>query len=98
MLIKDNPIKDETQKKIEKVLLDYSYISLYNKSVNKPFDGIDSSVINPKLSRFLFESKEPLIKTIVKFKQELRPSKHIKSNQMDLVLIEAANIIAEMGN
>lgn len=97
MMIKDNPINDETQKKIEKYLLEYSYISLEHES-KKPFVGINYSIINSKLSKLLLDSKESLIKLIVNFKEELRSNKPIKSNKMDLVLIESKIILLEISN
>lgn len=96
ILIKDNPINTETQINIEKFLFDYSYISLDNEFLNKPFSGIDYTIINPKLSKLLVESKEPLIKLIINFKQEFESSKSIKCYQIDLAHIELAKILVQI--
>jgi len=96
ILIKDNLINDETQIKIEKFLFDYSYISLDNEGLNKPFSAIDYSIINPKLSKLLLESKELLIKLIINFKQEFKSSKSFKDSQIDLAQIELAKILVEI--
>ena len=94
VLIEDNPINAETQKKIEESLLDYSYIHLDNES--KPFSGIDYSIINSKLSKVLFESKQPLIKLIINFKQDIKTSKRIKPNKTDILNIEVAKILSKV--
>lgn len=49
ILIKNNPINEETQIKIEKFLFDYSYVSLGQANTNLDF-CIDYSIINPKLT------------------------------------------------
>lgn len=65
ILLRDNPINEETQIKIEKFLFDYSYISLIRP---KPDNfSIDYSIINNKLTNLLFDTKLSLIKLINHF-------------------------------
>lgn len=94
ILMKDNPINAETQQKIEKFLFDYSYICLDNKAINKPFSGIDYSIINSRLAKLLLESKQSLIKIISNYKQTI--SKPTKQNHMDKVFIEGVNILSDI--
>lgn len=94
IIIRDNSINEETQRKIKKFLLDYSYISLDDKSNNKPkgFGSIDYSLINPMLSKILIESEKYLIKLIDNFKEE-NLSNLSSKNDDDKLYNELANIL-----
>lgn len=92
-IIRDNPINEETQIKIEKFLFDYSYISLKSASLkNLSFGAIDYSVINPSLTKILIESENSLIKLIANF-QYANLSKANSKSDDEILYVELANIL-----
>lgn len=92
ILLRDNPTNEETQRKIEQFLFDYSYISLDEKS-SKGFTigGIDYSVINPSLSKILIDNEKYLIKLIHNFKNEYLTIGNPQND--DITYKELANIL-----
>jgi len=66
-IISNNPINEETQRKIEQILFDYSYISLEIDSNKINWGVIDYSLINPSLTKILLYNEKLLIKLIGNF-------------------------------
>ena len=92
-LIIDNPINEDTQKNIEKFLLDYSYIIISNKPLQVA--GINYSIINPKLTKIFLETKEDLIKQIINYKNDMSYSNNLKIDFSDLEIAEIINKVNE---
>src|SRR5699024_2521286 len=92
IILRDNPTNEETQRKIEKFLFDYSYITLEdNDKKDYNMGGVNYSLINPSLSKILLENEKSLIKLINNFKDEYITID--SSDNDDITYKELANIL-----
>lgn len=90
IIFRDNPINEETQRKIEKFLLEFSYISL-----NKPkpmFEkfAVDYSIINKDLTNLFLDVKPSLIKLKINYIKENK--QEVLNKQFAFVLKVLSNI------
>lgn len=86
ILLRDNPINEETQIKIEKFLGDFSYISLSKSKPTKSSKNlsVDYSRFNDKLTKLLLDTKGSLIKLI---------RTYIKENKEEVLNKELAYVL-----
>ena len=95
IILRDNPTNEETQKKIEKFLFDYSYISLEeNDRKDYGMGGINYSIINPSLTKILLENEKSLIKLIHNFKNEYISINSAENDE--ITYKELANILKDV--
>lgn len=93
LMLKDKPINEETQRKIEKVLLNYSYIALNLDNKESHNFNIDYSKINTELAKLLMKEQESLLKLISNFKQDLSDRKiNTQNNNIDQELLSLEDI------
>lgn len=86
ILLRDNPINEETQIKMEKFLGDFSYISLSKSKPTKSSKNlsVDYSRFNDKLTKLLLDTKGSLIKLI---------RTYIKENKEEVLNKELAYVL-----
>jgi len=100
IIIRDNPINEETQIKIDKFLYEYSYMSLVNESKSKQsigFKGINYSMINSRLTKVLFECESSLLKLINNFISD-NLNKPDSKDGIEVLYKELANILNAVDN
>jgi hypothetical protein len=91
-----SPINDITQEKLEKYLLDYTYIGIDN---NKSNPLIDYNLFSNTLVKLLIESKKELIKIINNFRSISHDKKGKKKlNQKETSVYFLSLLLKEISN
>jgi hypothetical protein len=71
-MLTNSPVNEETQKNIENLLMNYSYVDLSDKSLSDHNMRLDYSIVNRDLAKILLEEKESLFKLINNFRTHLQ--------------------------